>query len=477
MTTRKMQGDSSSAASALRSSLSLAVVCLGTLVASLDSAVNIALPSITSAFRIELEDVRWVVIAYVLTYSCLLLVFGRLGDLLGYRHIFQFGLIASAAGFAFCSLAPSFEFLLLGRVLQGCGIALTLSCAPALATTIYDERQRTRVIGIYAAVTALGAAHGPLVGGILVDVFGWTVVFWMRVPIALAAFALTWIIPVRNRPGSIEGFDALGAGLLIIWLVALLLGLALRNETGGMWARIGFIGIALVALLAFLRCESRHPQPIIRLALFRDAAFTLMNLISIIVNYAAFSILLLVPFFLVGTAGLDSGRSGAVLALAAIGSVAGSWIAGRAAARIEIKWFAPAGVLLTLTGLGTIAQWSQTTGISMIAISLLVHGLGVGFFVVAYTDGVTAMLPLKERGVAGSLTLVTRTIGVVLGATMHAAIQQIYENTAKLSGATSDEAFIVGFQTTFLAAAIVLISGLALSLLQMVVGGRASVRR
>ena len=144
--------------------LGLAVVCLGTLVAPLDSAVNIALPSITQAFGVEIADIRWIVIAYVLTYSSLLLIFGKLGDLLGYRRIFQAGLLVSAAGFAACALAPSFGLLLAGRGLQGIGIALTLSCAPALATTLYDERERTRVLGFYAACTAAGAALGPILG-------------------------------------------------------------------------------------------------------------------------------------------------------------------------------------------------------------------------------------------------------------------------------------------------------------------------
>ena len=187
--------------------IGLLIVGLGIIAAPLDTAVNIAFPSITRAFDLQVQDIRWVVIAYVLTYASLMLVFGRLGDLLGYRRIFQLGLLVSAVGFVACSLAPSYRLLLLGRMLQGVGIALTLSCAPALAISLFEERERTRVLGIYAAITAAGAALGPLLGGFLVERAAWPAVFWSRAPLVLLALALSWLIPATPRLGSVRGFD------------------------------------------------------------------------------------------------------------------------------------------------------------------------------------------------------------------------------------------------------------------------------
>ena len=170
-----------------------------------------------------MQDIRWVVIAYVLTYASLMLVFGRLGDLLGYRRIFQLGLLVSAAGFVACSLAPTYRLLLLGRMLQGVGIALTLSCAPALAISLFEESERTRVLGIYAAIIGgrLGArpSHRRLPG----RACGWPAVFWSRAPLVLAALALSWLIPTTPKLGSVRGFDAVGAALLVTWISALLL--------------------------------------------------------------------------------------------------------------------------------------------------------------------------------------------------------------------------------------------------------------
>src|SRR2546423_6352365 len=128
-------------------------------------------------------------------------VFGRLGDWLGYRRIFQLGLLVSAAGFMACSLAPTYRLLLLGRMLQGIGIALTLSCAPALALSLFEEGERTRVLGVYAAVTAAGAALGPIAGGFLIERAGWPAVYWYRAPLVLVALALSWLIPTNPRLG------------------------------------------------------------------------------------------------------------------------------------------------------------------------------------------------------------------------------------------------------------------------------------
>ncbi len=455
------------AASRVRSHFALAVVCIGTLVAPLDSAVNIALPSITRAFDAGIADVRWIVIAYVLTYSCLLLIFGKLGDLLGYRPIFQTGLLVSAAGFMACALAPSFGVLLLGRGLQGIGIALTLSCAPALATTLFPESERTRVLGIYAAMLAAGAALGPIAGGILVERFGWNAVFWARTPLALTALALTVFMatpaPVP-RPKSKGGIDSWGGLLLIGWLAPLLLGFAASAADVGPLLPAGLTAAAVLVFATFIRHERRHPEPIIRPSLFRNVDFTVMNVLSIIVNFAAFSIMLLVPYYLARTRGLDAVSGGVVLALANIGTVFGSWFAGRMAHRMAVGRLAMAGIALSFVGLAGIALLGRAESIWPVAVALLIQGVGVGLFQVAYADLVIAGLPLEDRGVAGSLSMVTRTMGVVAGATAHAAVLRSFEHAAIAKGLVPADAFLAGFEAAFGVAAVSALLALLLGL-------------
>jgi MFS family permease len=443
-----------------RPAVGLLIVGLGSLAAPLDTAVNIAFPSITRAFDLQVADIRWVVIAYVLTYASLMLAFGRLGDLLGYRRIFQIGLLVSALGFAACAAAPTYPLLLLGRMLQGVGIALTLSCAPALAISLYDERDRTRVLGIYTAIAAAGSALGPLAGGFLVEHAGWPAVFWPRAPLVLVALALSWLIPSTPKQGSMRGFDALGAALLVTWMSALLLVFAVPAEPFGRALPLGLALLAALAFVAFLRREARHPQPLIRLSLFRDAGFAIMNAASIAVNLAAFSVLLLVPYYLVRIAGMDTTSGGVLLACGAGGTVVGSWLAGRLAALAAVRRLALAGVALSIAGLWTISTWTPATALGVLGMSLLLQGLGVGLFQVAYADLVTATLPPQDRGVAGSLTILTRTIGIVGGATALSAGFRAFEAAALSAGMTAAGAFLAGFQATFFYAS----AGLALCL-------------
>lgn len=454
-----------------RQGVSLAIICLGMLAAPLDTAVNIALPGISQAFASGLGEIRWIVICYVLCYSSLLLICGKLGDLFGYRVVFQAGLAVSAIGFLGCSAAPAFEVLLGCRMLQGVGIALTLSCAPALATLLYPDTDRVRVLGIYAAVTAAGAALGPIVGGMLVERFGWSSVFWARAPLVLLALPLSFLLPQSigssggKRP-STASFDFGGGLLLMACLVPLLLGLALSTTSASL-AIPGLLWlVAAIALGSFVRHENRHPEPILRPALFRDARFSLMNVQSILVNYAGFVILLVAPYYIVNVRELGAAKGGLVLALAGIGSVAGASLTGRLAGRVSTAWLSVFGMVLSVVGLVTIALTARQQGLGPMIVSLLLHGLGLGIFQVAYADLVTASLPVKDRGVAGSLTMVTRTIGIVAGATAHAAIQRFGDGRARAAGASPDDAFLAGFEIAFMAAGFAAAVALGLAICQ-----------
>ena len=155
----------------------LVVVSLGASLAAMDLAVNVAFSSITDAFTLETRSIRWVVICYVLTYSSLMLAFGKLGDRIGHRRVFRAGLVVSALGLVLCALAADYGSLLAARVVQGIGTALVLSCAPALATLLYDESRRINALGSYSSLTALAAVIAPLAGGASIAALGWSGVF------------------------------------------------------------------------------------------------------------------------------------------------------------------------------------------------------------------------------------------------------------------------------------------------------------
>ncbi len=396
-----------------RPGVGVVIVGLGTAIGSLDTAVNIAFPDIVNSFGIELGDIQWVVICYVLTYASLMLVCGRLGDLFGHARLFRIGLAWSVVAFVACAIAPAFELLLAARVAQGVGTALVIGVGPALATAYFPESARARVLGSYTLLFALGGAVGPSLGGVLVDVWGWAGVFWFRAPIALAALLL-----FRAPPASLEGkaaprFDAMGAVLLTLAIGCLLLGIN-RTASGG-WS--GSV-LLLVALAAGARFALRdHPSPIIRLAPFRRRSFFVPACSNIAVNLVGFAVMLLVPFWLDRVAGMDVLTAGALLALSPLGMALASPLAGRWAQRADGRRLAAAGALAVAGGLAGIGLWGEAPGAAFIAGALLLHGAGLGIFQVAYLEVASASLPRSDRGVAGSLVMMTRTLGVVLGAT------------------------------------------------------------
>ena len=425
-----------------------AVIGLGTLTGPLDSAVNIAFPDITRAFAMPIQSIQWVVISYVLTYASLMLIFGRLGDLFGYRRIFQTGLAISAVAFGLCATASQYEWLLVFRVVQGVGAAMVISCGPALVTGLFDEAARPRVLGAYVAVFGIGAAIGPSLGGVLVAQWGWPAVYWFRVPLAMAALALSFTLPVPARMRAVGGFDRLGAVLLVLALALLLATFSqLRNAALGP-VLLGLLVLGTAGAIAgFIWHERRAAAPIIELCLFGNPAFALFNATNIAVNFAGFSVLLLVPYFLVRAAGLPLSLGGVILASGAIGMIAAAQAGGHLVQRLGAGRIAATGAILVALGIGLVGLWPGNASPAVMAATLLVHGAGLGLFQISCLEAVTAAAPRIDRGVAGSLVMVTRTFGVVLAASLlSVAFAALRENAA---AAGAPDAFLAGFQAIF----------------------------
>ena len=436
----------------------LAIVGLGASLAPLDIAVNVALPAITGHFRLALGDVQWLVICYVLVYGSLMLVCGKLGDLFGHRRIFRIGLAISAVGCAACAAAPDWPLFLWARASQGVGTALALSCTPALATSLFPESARTRALAGFGMAMSLAAAVGPLLGGALVELWGWPAVYWVRVPIALVTLALSGLLP-SPKP-DVRPFDAVGAVLLAVCMSTLLLSLVLsqRREAPGLWV-LGLFAVALLVLWAYVQRARRVPEPIIRPALFADPAFAVPNIMNVLANLAGFSILLLTPYYLVNVQKLSPVATGLVLAMAYAGSLTGAPLSAWLVARIGQRPTAFAGVALVGSGLLPLAFTGVDTPVVLVALLLIVEGVGQGLLTVAYTDIVTATLSVRDRGVAGSLSLLTRTLGIVSGASVLTALQA--SGAVGLSGI---DGFLAGYRYAFLAAGGGVLLALALSL-------------
>lgn len=416
----------------------LLIVGLGTMVVPLDSAVNIDFPAIVAHFGLPIPMIQWIVIAYVLTQTSLVLSFGRIGDMVGYRRVFLAGSGVSAIAFMACALAPSYPALVAARIGQGIGAGLLLSCGPALATSLFPETMRAVVLGRYMAMFGIGAALGPSVFGVLVNQFGWSAVFSFRAPIAALAFLLGWLLPRPGRGEAQEKFDAAGGLLLAAALCFLLLTLNQLRHPG---AALGASALAAaVGLWLFQRQERRTARPIIDFAYFHLPGFIRINAAHALVNLAAFSIMLLAPFHLSRLPGLSLPAAGLVLAASPCGIVLAAPLAGRLANLVPVRRMAVVGAGLSSLGLFGIAAASTGQDLVWVTLAMAAQGFGMGLFQVAYFDIVTGAIPTRHRGVAGSLGMATRSIGTVTGATL---LMLLFEMLRDGSG------FAAAFHATF----------------------------
>jgi len=436
--------------------LRLLLVGLGTSVVPLDTAVNISFPDITASFGVPLQTIQWVVICYVLTYASLMLAFGRVGDIFGHGRVFRVGLLWSGAAYLLCAAAPSYGWLLFCRFLQGIGAALVVSCAPALVTGLFPDDRRSRAVGAFTVMYAIGSAAGPLLGGVLVDLWGWPAVFWFRAPIALTALVFLAGLPAAPRRGHREPVDVLGAALLALAISTLLLTFNQLQRPGqGLLPAIVLAGIAAASFFGFVRWERRVARPIVNLDFFRIGGFAAVNGASVLVYLTSFSVMLLAPYYLVRMTDLPLPLAGAVLAASSIGSIAASPVAGRVIERWPAARAAAFGAVLNGASLWLIGGWHVGTSTVAVVAPLVLQGVGLGLFQVAYMDIVMGTLPPQHRGVAGSLAMLTRTFGVVAGATMLTLVFHALGGASPATAGAAAEGFLSAFRATFRLAGIV----------------------
>lgn len=436
---------------------------LGTLVVPLDSSVNVAFPFITAAFGVPHSAIQWVIVCYVISYATLLLVFGRVGDLFGHAAVFRAGLVICALSFAGSGMARSLDMLLASRAFQGVGAAMVMSCGPALATSVFRDNQRLRALGSYAAIFGLGIALGPILGGILIESWNWSAVFWFRVPISLTAVVLTLALAMPEQGRAVGRFDAIGALALVTGLGALLIGVS-RARYGTLdWKEIAaYAGLMAGAALIFRSSgPSREGYPG-AFSVFRKTSLLLVTMTGVAVNMVWFAVMLFAPFYLARLTALPAAVSGLVLAASPIGIVVAGQCGPFIVKRLGPKLAAFAGAVGVAVGTAWIGTWDAQLAVSMMAVSAFVQGAGLGLYQVAQLEISTTALPRQSRGVAGSLVMLTNTVGVVLSASALTALFVFLESIA--AAQTADGALLAAFQQTFFISAGVLAAVLLLTL-------------
>lgn len=451
----------------------ITLASLSGLLASLDSSVNIAFPAISAAFQIEVSQIQWVVVSYVLTYASFLLGCGRLADVLGHARILRWGLIGSFFAFLACGLAPNFSLFLGARILQGIGVAFMLAAAPALVTLATPPEMRGRALGVFQMGAAIGFALGPLIGGILVDWFGWRAVYLFRVAPAMILILLAVRQPrseLKQLP-LLQEFDIVGTFTLAGSVTGFLLALNRSRELG--WSSPVVLALLIGAVgcfASFLATERRVSAPIIDLSFFRRPAFVVANLLNVMANCAMFAIWLLVPYYIVNLLGYSATTGGVLLMACPLATAFAAPLAGRLADKMGTNLLSALGLGLEALGLWSISHLDTSAQSVTIIAALGLVGLGLGVFQVPNMSFVMGAIPREQQGVAGGMSQMMRTLGVVLGVTCAGLLfsnrREIHAARLQFSDASAVQTFIPAFQDVFLVATMVCVLALGLALLR-----------
>jgi EmrB/QacA subfamily drug resistance transporter len=405
--------------------LVLIAIGMSTFMSALDtSVVNTVLPIITKSFESHIATVEWVVIIYLLIVSGLLLSFGRLGDIRGHRTVFLIGFSIFIISSALCGMSPTIEFLILFRGLQAIGAAMLAANSPAILTKSFPSSQRGQALGLQATMTYLGLTVAPSLGGWLTDLVSWRAIFYINIPVGISAFVLAWMfIPSDEGKKLHESFDFPGALLFLAGLVALLLGLNQGYAWG--WfspAIIGLFVFAAIFLAVFIYVEKRRTNPLLDLSLFRNRAFS-SSVISAVLNYiAVFSILLLMPFYLLEGRGFTPSQAGLILTVQPIVMAVVAPIAGSFSDRIGTRIPTVTGMIVLAGGIFLMSRFGPATPIYQIAIALGIVGLGTGTFISPNNSAIMGAAPRERQGIAAGLLATARSTGMVLGVGLAGAI-------------------------------------------------------
>jgi EmrB/QacA subfamily drug resistance transporter len=412
---------------ALQPAAVLAVASASSFLVYLDATiVNVAFPDIRASFSgATLAGLSWILSAYGLVFAALLVPGGRYADVVGGRALFLAGLAGFTVGSVLCASAPSVPLLVSARVLQAAGGALLVPASQLLVMAAFPPEQRMKVIGVMAGVAALASALGPVLGGLMVDLGGWRLVFLVNLPIGLAALVLGRRMPAPPVRSMVSRPDLLGSLLAVAAVGALALG-AVQGPVWG-WGdprTIGsFVASALLTPLLVWRC-ARHPAPVLELTLFRRRSFSTGNLGALLLGTSFFGLVLANSLFLTQVWGYSVLRTGLAIAPGPLASAAAAIIAGRFTDRVDPRRFILPGAVISAmaavwlaTQVGPdpafLAEWLPAT---------LLMGIGVGLGFATIVAVCVRDLGPAQLGIGSGMSATTRQLGAVLGVAILVAI-------------------------------------------------------
>lgn len=442
----------------------LVAIGIGTFMTALDgSVINTILPILHDHFSSSIAAIEWVVSIYLLVISGLLLSFGRLGDLMGHKRIYLTGFFVFILCSALCGLSTSLVFLVVFRGIQAIGAAMLQANSPAILTGSFPNQQRGKALGLQATMTYLGLTVGPALGGWMAGQFGWRSIFYINIPVGLAAYYLSrrFITSDRNtRLG--EPFDFFGAAFFFTGLFALMIALNMGGTLGWYsWPIMLSFAASVLLLGAFIRFELHQSSPLLDFSIFSNHIFTI-SVLSAIINYIGVnSITFLMPFYLLQGRGLAPAQAGLILTAMPIVMAIVAPLSGSLSDRVGTKNLATAGMLLLTAAIISMASIRESTDWASLIFRLSIAGIGTGVFISPNTSALMGSAPKIRKGIAAGIHATSRNFGMVLGVGFAGAIF-----TSTLGTSHNSASIIHAVQTSYAAAAVLVGCGVFITLFQ-----------
>jgi EmrB/QacA subfamily drug resistance transporter len=437
-------------------SLSMLLSSLGT------SIANVGLPTLAQAFDASFQQVQWIVLAYLLAITTLIVSVGRLGDLTGRRRLLLSGIGVFTVASALCGLAPSLDLLIGARTLQGLGAAIMMALTLAFVGDTVTKDKTGSAMGLLGTMSAIGTAMGPSLGGLLIGEFGWRAIFLITVPLGLLTLLLAYRYLPADRPAASTGrvmFDPLGTLLLALTLAAYALAMTLGSGHFGAM-NIALLLAAGMGLGLFVYVERRVAAPLIRLTMFSDPRLSGSLAMSLLVTTVMMATLVVGPFYLSQALGLNAVGVGLVLSVGPIVAALTSAPAGRIADRFGAASMTLAGLIAIALGCLMLAVLPQTSGIGGYLTAMVVITLGYAVFQTANNTAVMADVAANQRGVVSALLNLSRNLGLITGASVLGAVFALASTTVDIN-IENPAAVANGMRTTFMVAlGLIVVAGL-----------------
>jgi EmrB/QacA subfamily drug resistance transporter len=443
----------------------LGAVAFGLFMIMLDNTiVNVALPSIQRSLHMSISSLEWIVTAYALTFAALLITGGKLGDLFGRRRLFILGLAVFTLASLACGLAPNAGFLIGARAVQGVGAALMNPATLSIITATFPPKERGQAIGIWAGVSALALAIGPLIGGLIVDNINWHWIFYVNVPVGVVGIIVSrWVIAESRDTSHEQSIDLPGLVTSGGALLALSYALIEGNQRG--WGSPEIIGLfvgAVVLFAVFIWLELRQRLPMLDLDLFKIGSFAGANIVAMLVSLGMFGVFFFISLYVQNVLGYSPTKAGAIFLPMTVLIILIAPISGKLSDRVGSRWLMGAGMTILGVSLLLYQRIGLHTGFWSLLPQLVLGGVGMALVMSPMTSAAMGSVPTDKAGVGSGVLNSFRQVGGSLGIALMGAILLTYQHPTK-SKVVAAQQFVNGLHAALLVSAFIAFAAAAVA--------------